>query len=111
MDAKVANYLQTKRIDSFQKLNFLLLLHQYPHLRGTPQEFSERFYLGDISLLMRIIKDFQAVGLLEQVGNGYQLCKEPTVKLGVKKLAQTFANPLDRQEMLNCLKHGKFPVP
>lgn len=111
MDAKIVTYLQTKRIDSFQKLNFLLLLHQYPHLRGTPQEFSERFYLGDISLLKRIIKDFQAVGLLEQVGNDYQLCKEPMVKSGLKNLAQIFANPLDRQEMLNWLKQRKFFLP
>src|SRR3712207_2930592 len=104
MDSVVVNYLQAKRIDSFQKLNFLLLLHEYPHLQGTPQEFSERFYLGDISLLKRIIKDFQAVGLLEQVGHGYQLCKEPTVSSGLKKLAQTFANPLARQEMLSWLQ-------
>lgn len=108
MDATVVNYLQANRIDSFQKLNFLLLLHQYPHLQGTPQEFSERFYLGDISLLKRIIKDFQAVGLLEQVGHGYQLRKEPAVNSSLKYLAQTFANPLDRQEMLNWLKRRKF---
>ena len=41
MSNTVASFIRAKNIDSFQKLCFLLFLHQQPELTGTSHEFAE----------------------------------------------------------------------
>lgn len=67
MGDMVASFIRAKHIDSFQKLCFLLFLHQHPDLIGTSQEFAERLYLGDVQLLEEIITDLQ-------MGHSGELC-------------------------------------
>lgn len=48
MDELAVNFVRAMQIDSFQKLYFLLYLHQHPDLIGTSQQFAEQLYLGDM---------------------------------------------------------------
>lgn len=102
----VINYLRAKRIDSFQKLRFLLFLHQHPHIKGTIQEFSESLYLGDIPLLTGIIRDLQQVGLVARIGNRYSLHNKSEVRLNLQRLAEVFEDPISRQELLDQIEVG-----
>jgi len=101
MNQNLAQYLRSKRIDTFQKLNFLLFLHQYPHLKGTSEEFAARLYFGDIVMLKKIIFDLQFAGLVQRVGNRYMLRNDPLTKSYMNILAGTFKDPITRQELLN----------
>lgn len=107
MNSGLAQYIQSKGIDSFQKLQFLLFLHQHPHLKGTRREFAEQLYWRDITLLTKIIIDLQFVGLIEQVGKQYKLRNEPGNMFYLQKLARTFENPLARQELINHVQTQK----
>jgi hypothetical protein len=102
----VINYLRVKRIDSFQKLRFLLFLHQHPHIKGTIQEFSEALYLGDILLLTGIVRDLQQVGLVACVGNRYSLHNKSEIRSNLQRLAEVFEDPISRQELLNQMGVG-----
>lgn len=101
MNDRMAHFLQSKGIDSFQKLNFLLFLYRHPKTKGTSQEFAERMYFGDMVLLEKIITDLQLAGLVEQIESRYKLCEEPIVKTNLRDLATTFEDPFMRQELIN----------
>ena len=105
MNSLVANFIRANRIDSFQKLRFLLFLHQHPESTGTSQEFAERLYLADVSLLEKIVADLQRVGLLDCAGSRYALHSEPTVKAELQCLIKTFEDPLARQELLDQVRY------
>ena len=102
----VANFLQTKRIDSFLKIRFLFFLHQHPTTKCTHQELAERLYLGNTPLLAKIITDLQSAGLVDYVENRYQLRDEPEVSICLQRLTRAFENPLARQEILQQMKHS-----
>ncbi len=104
MNEMVNNYIRTKNIDSFQKLRLLLFLHQHPHLKGTSQELAARLHLGDTSLIENIITDLHQAGLINQVGNHYQLPDEPELRSQLQHLAHAFEHPVTRQELLKHVK-------
>lgn len=109
MGDMVASFIRAKHIDSFQKLCFLLFLHQHPDLIGTSQEFAERLYLGDVQLLEEIITDLQMVGLVDCVENRYKLRNEPNVRSRLQYLARSFEDPLSRQEILDQVRYTAPP--
>ncbi|MBI1880316.1 MAG: hypothetical protein HYR94_19200 [Chloroflexi bacterium] len=104
MNETITNFLQAKRIDSFQKLRFLLFLYQHPGSSGTNQEFAKRLYLGDVPLLEKITTDLQTVGLMDYVEGRYTLRWGPALKSILGDLAQTFEHPLTRQELLDRVR-------
>ena len=106
MDNIVANFLQVKRIDSFQKLRFLLFLHQYPDVKGTCREFAKRLHLGDLPLVENIIADLHHAGLVVRLGHHYRLFDEPTLEACLHLLAKAFEDPLARQELLDRVRSG-----
>ena len=110
MNKRLTQYIQSKGIDSFQKLQFLLFLHQHPQMKGTHKEFAEQLYWGDITLLTKIIIDLQFAGLIEQVGQRYKLRNEPGNRFYLQKLARTFENPLARQELIDHVQAQKSLV-
>jgi DNA-binding IscR family transcriptional regulator len=101
MNSIVINFIHARRIDSFQKLRLLLFMHQHPQSSGTSQEFAERLYLNDVSLLEKIVSDLQRVGLLDFVEGRYTLLGEPVLKSELQCLIKAFEDPLTRQELLN----------
>jgi hypothetical protein len=104
MSDMIASFIRVKHIDSFQKLCFLLFLHQHPELTGTSREFSERLYFGDVRLLEEIIADLQMVGLVDCVENGYKLHNGPDVRSCLQYLTGAFEDPLARQEILDQVR-------
>jgi hypothetical protein len=102
----VISFIRAKHIDSFQKLCFLLFLHQQPELTGTSHEFAELLYLGDVRLLEEIITDLQMVGLVVCVEKHCKLHDEPDIRSHLEDLARAFEDPLTRQEILDQIGYG-----
>lgn len=101
----IAEMIKARRIDSFQKLRFLLYLQRHPDLTGTVHDFASQLYLGDTSLLERIIADLQKTQLLERVGNLYKLPEKPDIRVWLQELASAFEDPLERQALLDQVRH------
>jgi hypothetical protein len=91
MSDMIASFIRIKHIDSFQKLCFLLFLHQYPELTGTSREFAERLYFGDVRLV-------------DCVENRYKLNDGPDVRSSLQYLTGAFEDPLARQEILDQVR-------
>jgi hypothetical protein len=108
MSNTVADFIHARRIDSYQKLRFLLFLHQHPDLSETDQEFAEHLYLGDTRLLEQIIRDLQQVGLVDCVENRCRLHPQPEVSSCLQCLARAFEDPLARQTILDQVRSGPF---
>ncbi|GIK41834.1 MAG: hypothetical protein BroJett011_56670 [Chloroflexota bacterium] len=104
----VADFIRARRIDSFQKLRFLLFLHHHPDLSETDQKFAEHLYLGDTRLLEQIIRDLQKVGLVDCVENRCRLHNQPEVSSCLQCLAKAFEDPLARQTILDQMKGSSF---
>lgn len=103
MNFGTLNFLQSRRIDSFQKLQVLLFMHQNPHLCGTVQEFAQHLYFGDTTQLKNILTELQAVNLVICSGIYYKLHHEPSNNQYLHNLARDFENPLSRQVLLQEL--------
>jgi hypothetical protein len=110
VNGSIADFIQGKRIDSFQKLRLLLFLYQRPEVTKSLQQLAERLYLGHLPLLERIINDLRLAGLVERVGSHYQLSDDPQVRSYLKVLAETFDDPLARQQILAQVQKGNLPV-
>jgi hypothetical protein len=104
MNALITKFVQSSHIDSVQKIFFLLFLHQHPEAKGTSQELGAQLYLGNMVLVEKIIADLQQTGLITQTGDGYKLHDEPQVRVCLGCLAETFADPLARQQLLKLIK-------
>jgi hypothetical protein len=96
----VTDFMRRRRIDSFQKLRFLLLLQQKPQLIATTQEFAAFLHLGDEVLLKKIIRELQIVGLVECLGDRCKLFDEAEIRLSLQQLARAYEDPLNRQKIL-----------
>jgi hypothetical protein len=101
----ITDYIEARHIDSFQKLHFLLFLHQHPDMTGTSREFAERLYLGYTPVWDRIIMELCRAGLLERVGNCYKLCNGPDVQTCLQHLDKACEDPLARQKILDQVRH------
>lgn len=98
------NFVHNKKINSFQKLSFLLFLYQHPGFSGTSEQFAEQLYLGDVTLMDRIIEELFAVGLLECANRRCRLRDDQSLKLSLYNLNQAYSDPLVRQKLLNVVK-------
>ncbi|GIK37390.1 MAG: hypothetical protein BroJett011_12230 [Chloroflexota bacterium] len=109
MKGSIADFIQVKRIDSFQKLRLLLFLYQRPEVTKSLQQLAERLYLGHLPLLERMINDLRLVGLVERVESRYQLADDPQVRSYLKVLAEMFDDPLARQQILAQVQNSNLP--
>lgn len=106
MDETLVNYVRANRIDSFQKLRFILLLYRNPHMKGTSQDFAERLHLGDTSLVDKIITDLEAAGVVDWIDNHCSLKDKPETRRALRDLDQVFDNPRTRLKLLDQLRYG-----
>lgn len=102
------NFIRARRIDSFQKLRFILFLHQHPDLAETCQGFAHQLYLGDCPLVDEIISDLCRTGIVDCVGGRFKLHNDPDIRSCLRCLAQAFENPLTRQRILDQVQQNKF---
>ena len=101
----IAKFIQTRHIDSFQKLHLLIFFHQHPESSWTTQQIVERLYLGDVPLLEEMIDDLQAAGLINRTANRFKLSDDARIRSRLHSLAKTYEDPLARQEILDDLRH------
>jgi hypothetical protein len=105
MDEEIAEFIRARRIDSFQKLHFLLYLQRRPNLTATVYEFSERLHQGDIVLMSNIVTDLRDAGLLEADINDdrSRLHPDAQIRATLDQLAQAYEDPFVRQQILAAI--------
>jgi predicted transcriptional regulator len=104
MNDRVANHSLAGHIDSYQKLHFLLFLHQHPDMKGTCQEFGERLYFGHTPFVEEMINELNSAGLIERIENCYRLSSDPEVLSCLQYLAGAFESPLTRPQVLDRMR-------
>ena len=109
MKSTMTDQLQSKHINSYHKLRFLLFLQRQPTLIGSHQEFAEWLYLGDIGLVAEIISDLMTAGLMCYSQGRYALKDDPDVRLLLDYLAEAFENPLTRPTLLDEVMNEEPP--
>jgi hypothetical protein len=103
---EIARFIQTRHIDSFQKLRVLVFFHQHPGSNWTGQQVAKQLYLGDGPVLDEIIGELQAAGLVNCVAHRCKLRDEAGVRLALQHLVHKCENPLTRQEILDQVIHN-----
>ena len=62
MTEEIVQFIQTRHVDSFQKLRVLVFFHKHSELSWTSPQIVERLYFGDGLLLEEIMADFENFG-------------------------------------------------
>jgi hypothetical protein len=101
---KVVQFIQTRHIDSFQKLRVLIFFHEHPHSSWTSAQIAARLYLGDGLLVEKLIADLRAAGLVDCVANHCQLHDDRGIRSHLQHLVKMYENPLARQQILDTLR-------
>jgi len=104
MTEKIAQFIQTRCIDSYQKLRVLLFFHDHADSSWTSAQIAARLYLGDESLLEKIVTDLQAAGVVDCDARRCRLCNEAGLRAKLQHLVKTCENPLARQEILDNIR-------
>ena len=102
---ELAQFIQTRQIDSYQKLRVLLFFYEHADSSWTGPQIAARLYLGDGPLLEKILADLQAAGLVDCMADHCQLRNEAGIRLPLQHLAQTCQNPLARQGILDSIRY------
>jgi hypothetical protein len=105
MTQKITRFIQTRHINSYQKLRVLLFFHDHADSSWTNSQIAEQLYLGDGLLLEKIVADLQAAGLVDCVARQCRLCNETGLSVKLQQLVKTCEDPLARQEILNSIRH------
>lgn len=103
MNELLINFIREKRIDSFQKVSFLLFLHQHASQEGVSREFARQLNFTADPLLDEVVQDLKASGILEEQEDRYRLPNQPEVFHGMHSLAQAYQDPMTRQALLGRL--------
>ena len=103
---EIARFIQTRHIDSFQKLRVLVFFHQQSESSWTGQQIAKQLYLGDGPLLEEIITGLQTAGLVNCAAHHYKLSDETGIRLVLQHLVNRYENPLARQEILDQVRHA-----
>ena len=104
MMTEITQFIQTRQIDSYQKLRVLLFLHDHADSSWTSPQLAARLYLGDGPVLEEIIADLQAAGLVDCVARRCRLRNEVGLRVKLQHLVKTCENPLARQEILDSIR-------
>ena len=106
----IAKFIQTKHIDSFQKLHLLIFFHEHPESSWTSQQLAERLYLGDVPLLEGMLADLQAAGLIDCAANRCKLSDDAWIRSRLQSLAKICEgeDPLARQKILDRVRQRPF---
>lgn len=108
MQTQTVSFIRSKRIDSFQKLVFLLFLHKNPEAKGTSQYFAEKMFLGNVTLIEKMIADFKEKGLMGSADQHHFLQDTPEVRTSLQQLHQLFEQPITRQSLLDQVRHSSY---
>jgi hypothetical protein len=107
----ILDFIRSRHINSFQKLQVLLLLARYPTFRGTIEQYAERLFLGDVPLIEKTIEEMFAAGLLEYSNKTWWLPDDGLLQFSLQYLYHTYQDPLDRQVILNAVRSNDYRHP
>lgn len=102
----IVNFMQTRHIDSFQKLRVLYFFHKHTESGWTSQQIAKQLCLGNWRLVEQIIAELQAVGLLDCAAHHCRLRHGNGVRLSLQHLAHSYEDPLIRQKILDQVRHA-----
>lgn len=108
---EIIQFLQTRHIDSYQKLRVLIFFHAHADSSWTGEQIAERLYLGSGPLLDGIITDLHAAGLVDCVTTHCKLCQEAGIRAHLQYLVKTYEDPLARQEILDHIRRPVLASP
>lgn len=103
MNEILLRFIHGRRIDSFQKVSFLLFLYRYAQNHGVSHEFARQLNFSSDPQFDDMIVELTAAGILQQHGRCYILPNEPEVRQGLDSLMQAYEDPLTRQDLLGRL--------
>lgn len=104
IDQPLAKFIVDKKIDSVQKLHFLLYVYRHPERLGTFEEYAHWLFWADTILVEKIITDYVAVGLMRKVDHRYKLVDSVENREQLGHLATAFESPITRQEVLGLIQ-------
>ncbi len=93
-------FMRLRRIDSYHKIWFLLLMHQHSEQRFVSREYVRQVSFADAPTLDEVIAELQHAGLLTGAGDLLSLDDAPELLRELDAMALVFADPIGRQELL-----------
>lgn len=96
-------FISHRRIDSYQKVWFLMFLHQHTSQQQLNREYVRRVTFTDTPALDEAIEELQEAGLLLANGELLRLDEAPDIRQELDALVVAFADPTARQELLRKL--------
>ena len=94
-------FISDYRIDSYLKLQVLLLLHRRPQKSATLNELADQLFVGDVQALQRQVGELCQCGLLGCEARRWTLLDRPAITYCLECLKRTFDDPLARQRLLS----------
>ncbi len=103
MNEVTLRFIHENRIDSFQKLSFVLFLHRYAQRNTVTHEFARQLNFAGDPVFEEIIDELAAVGLIHQQSGQYALRNEPALRNEIDQLVIVYEDPTARQLLLGQL--------
>ena len=94
-------FISDHKIDSYLKLQVLLLLHRRPQKSASVDELADQFFVGDMKALQRQVDELCQCGLLRCEERRWTLQDQPAITYCLGCLELTFDDPLARQRLLS----------
>jgi predicted transcriptional regulator len=94
-------FISDHKIDSYLKLQVLLLLHRLPQKSASLYELADQFFVGDVQALQRQVNELCQCGLLRCEARRCTLQDQPAIIYCLECLERTFDDPLARQRLLS----------
>ncbi len=102
IDENLGRFLVQRRIDSFNKVWFLLFLWQRSE-HSVNRAFARMATFSDDPTLDEIISELENVGLLTLQDGKCMLRRESEIETGLAAMLLTYEDPIARQQLLSRL--------
>ena len=103
-------FISDHKIDSYLKLQVLLLLHKRPQSSASLAELAERLFVGDVQALQKQVNELSQYGLLRSDARCWVLLDQPAITYCLTCLERTFDDPLARQRLLRQIAAPQPPT-
>ncbi|HSN73501.1 MAG TPA: hypothetical protein VL334_00260 [Anaerolineae bacterium] len=100
-------FISDHKIDSYLKLQVLLLLHRRPQKSAMLNELADQLFVGDVQALQRQVNELCQCGLLGCEARRWTLQDRPAIVYCLSCLERTFDDPLARQRLLSQISASR----
>ncbi len=102
-------FISDHKIDSYLKLQIMLLLHRRGQRRISLDELADQIFVADTRSLERLLHELGAAGLLCDEARRWRLADQPEIAYCLRCLECTFDDPLARQQLLKQISSAASP--